>query len=734
MLALAIPLLLTLAAPPSDGEKEFEAKLEQVDRMIATGGAKKAKELLLDTIEKSKDQPWALYHLTEVLDDLRRATFWSTNQKPDPKTLISGDLLAWSASSGQIKVRYRLDDKKSGASLKGPETGKPKKDVPRPLRDFDKSGTSLIHPIAFDGPYTIEIEGKNYPRLTEPPKTPGVVVCATWNRQTLVSFGLPGVSKYVPARILNVEDGEITEAAESDDREIPSGEYQLKVVVTSSTITLYSSGSEILTAKNPGSVYGRMFFTNLPDVSEIRITGKAQPSWLQGVVDAAIQERWTKFEESYKAVDELPAWLREKAYGKVAASAWTDESIPGKAEASDEKPVRGFFERFEEKGAEEALKLIRSTSGGSSRDELNSWLSALALRALGRDGEALVECEKVCAVDPAFFPARRMKVDLQTDEVGRAEALEECSRVLAEFPEEPKAYYDLAALQLMTGRPEIARDAIRKSIDDGVPAGTLEEAEHLVVRAIRGPLWSRVYEYKTRNYVVRSDIDQSICFDAATLLEKFHAKFNIHLRRDADAQKRTFPVFLFSGEEGYQAYSSDLFGRESRGTAGLYSPVVKQLLIWNLPDSEEMMRTVRHEGFHQYFDSLVGASPVWLNEGLAEYYEVSKLVKGAWSDGELHTQHLETLSEWEPWKLEEFLRVQPGMFYAPSLVELSYAQAWAFVHFLQNGGKEPKKRFDALIDALIAGTRPKDAVAKVFDAASLPKLEDEFRKYVERLR
>ena len=44
-----------------------------------------------------------------------------------------------------------------------------------------------------------------------------------------------------------------------------------------------------------------------------------------------------------------------------------------------------------------------------------------------------------------------------------------------------------------------------------------------------------------------------------------------------------------------------------------------------------------------------------------------------------------------------------------------------------------KKRFDALLDALIEGARPKDAVARVFDEASLPAIEKQFEEYVNKL-
>jgi len=739
---IALAPRLPLAVEPVAGggtEEEFEAALALVDRMIAADNAKKAKELLMTTIEESQGKPWALYHLTEIVDDLRRATFWSANEKPDPKTLVSGELLSWSASSGQIKVRYRPDSNPVKIRTFGKKAPEGKKDLPAALYDFEKSGKTLIHPIAFEGPYTIEIEGDAYPPLATPPAPPGLIVCSNWERSSVVSFGSPPMrttqeSRYVPPRILTVDGGEVTTEAEGGMDDAPWGEFELKVVVSSSAITVFSSGKKILTAKKPSSVYGRIAFLNLPTVREIRISGKAQPSWLQGVVDTGIQDRWTAFEKEYKPIADLPAWLRAKAWGSAGGVVWTNDSTPGSAEPSDTEHVRGFFDVLEKKGATEALESTKQPPVEGLREELRSWLTALALRALGRDDEALASCSKVCSADPRFLPARRMKVELRLDVGSTGEALEDCKGVVADFPSEPKPYFDLALIELLQGRPEEARTALRKAIDDGVPAGTLEDAEHLVVRAIRGPLWSRAFEYKTQNYAVRSDIDQATCFEAANLLEKFYAKFNIHLRRIPGLEKKMFRVYLFSGEKGYLAYGRDLFGRDRTNTAGLYSPVVKQLLIWNLPDAEQMMRTVRHEGFHQYFDRLVGASPTWLNEGLAEYYEGSKLVRGAWSDGEINAGHMETLAEKHLIPLEDFLKIQPGAFYDPEIVELCYAEAWGFVHFLQNGGKDPKKRFDALLDALIAGAKPRDAVAQVFDAASVPKIEKDFLAYLAKLK
>jgi tetratricopeptide (TPR) repeat protein len=742
--AIASLLLSTLFLGAPGGslagtEKEFEESLQVVDRTIASGKGKKAKELLLATIDASQGQPFALYHLTEIEDDLSRATFWSSNERPDPKTLVSGELLSWSPANGQIKLRYRLGSEAEKPSGKSKGTGTEHGTWAQILGDFTKQGAAWVHPLAFDGPFTIEIKGSAYPTISDPPRVPLIAVCASWNESTIVSFGLAPARvdknvRYVPARILHVEGGESTTLAEEQMNVLPGQPYDVKVVVAASSVTGFLNENKLVTAARSGSLDGRFAFENFPNVSEILVTGKAQPSWLSNVVDTAVQERWSAFEKGYKSVDDLPTWLREKALGSGDVGKRSEDVIPGEDTFKGKERASAFMDMMRAGKRQEALDFAGKIPVTEVSEETRAWLEAFALSAMGREREALAAYEKVCALDPNFLPARRMKVVLERVQRSLREAIEDAKRVVTDFPKESGPYVDLANLHLLEGRPEDAQALVRSAIDSGIPAGTLEEAQHLVTRALRGPLWSKSYEYKSEHYTVSSDINQRICFEAATLLEKFYTKFNLHLRHVPPQEKRVFRVFLFSGRAGYDAYTRDLIGQEKKNTAGLYSGLVKQLLIWNLPDFENMMRTVRHEGFHQYLDRLTSAAPVWLNEGLAEYYEGSKLVKGAWSDGEIQGQHLETLAKQGLVPLQEFVHVRPSTFYSEKFVHVSYAQAWAFVHFLLSSGPENKKVFDQLLDLLLAGTKQADAIDQVFTNATLPRLEQEFASYVRRLK
>src|SRR5262249_57585851 len=74
------------------------------------------------------------------------------------------------------------------------------------------------------------------------------------------------------------------------------------------------------------------------------------------------------------------------------------------------------------------------------------------------------------------------------------------------------------------------------------------------------------------------------------------------------------------GQPG-QGGSAGPYPKLAHSPAGMYSPLFKHLLVWNLPDRAEISRTLRHEATHQYLDMLGYHVPVWFNEGLATYVE-----------------------------------------------------------------------------------------------------------------
>ena len=274
---------------------------------------------------------------------------------------------------------------------------------------------------------------------------------------------------------------------------------------------------------------------------------------------------------------------------------------------------------------------------------------------------------------------------------------------------------------------------IDNAVREGITIENLEDLNRQLAKALNGPNWARVYEYESKHYHVFSDIDRETCFQASKLLEDSYTAYTVYLKWIKGLEKKKFRVYLFSGQAGFQAYCEDLQSSAQFWAAGCYIPMLQQLLIWNLPDRAAMMRTVRHEGFHQYLDRVMDDPPIWLNEGLAEYYEIARREGGGWNFGKIHKSHMRELRKPDirlaP--LDEFLYQGAAAFYADP--DLHYSQSWAFIHFLRHGPRKYKQCFKKLFEGLQGDLSAREVLDAVFGGIDLGRLEEEFEAYVEAL-
>ena len=143
----------------------------------------------------------------------------------------------------------------------------------------------------------------------------------------------------------------------------------------------------------------------------------------------------------------------------------------------------------------------------------------------------------------------------------------------------------------------------------------------------------------------------------------------------------------------------------------------------------DMMTTVRHEGFHQYLDRLMRSPPLWFNEGLAEYFEVARVVRGKWTLGLRNKRH----TRWVPKdaaELHDFLYLDAKTFMTGAA--RNYGRAWSFVHFLRHGKPKHKKLFRRFWKAFKTGLSNRAAINQVLQDVSLEKLRDEIEAHAKR--
>jgi tetratricopeptide (TPR) repeat protein len=371
-------------------------------------------------------------------------------------------------------------------------------------------------------------------------------------------------------------------------------------------------------------------------------------------------------------------------------------------------------------------------SGGASAS-VCAYLRAVLRLATGRVAEGLTAIEASLSTAPDFLDALLLK-GMALRRLGRGEeARVAFDAAIDAHPQEAQAYEQGAVNLLLMGRVEDAKATGERAAKQGVRSALLERLGTVVAKALRGPVWGTVYEYRSRNYHVLSDIDKATCVEASKMLEEALTSYRVNFRWVARDEERLYKVYVFGGQQGFLGYSADLqglVGAPTEAVAGLYSPLLKQLLIWNLPGRDAMLETIRHEGFHQYLDRLLPDPPIWLNEGLAVYHQNPERVRGTLKFGRPLPQMVQALRKEGLLPLETFLEIPPQGFYA--LGTRAYAEAWALVHLFLEGGGPNRALFNRLVDALQT-TPTHEALAQFLPPEALKQLEKDLRAHLAGL-
>jgi hypothetical protein len=141
-------------------------------------------------------------------------------------------------------------------------------------------------------------------------------------------------------------------------------------------------------------------------------------------------------------------------------------------------------------------------------------------------------------------------------------------------------------------------------------------------------------------------------------------------------------VHLFEQEETYRQFVARHFPDVPQRRAFFLETDTRLAVfaIW----SDRVSDDLRHELAHGYLHASVPNLPLWLDEGLAEFFEVPRGQQG------LNVPHVELLAsmienDWRP-DMSQLERLKT----AGEMQQHHYAESWAWVHFLLQ--TEPERR------------------------------------------
>jgi hypothetical protein len=143
-------------------------------------------------------------------------------------------------------------------------------------------------------------------------------------------------------------------------------------------------------------------------------------------------------------------------------------------------------------------------------------------------------------------------------------------------------------------------------------------------------------------------------------------------------------VYLFRDAERYEEFLKCKFPNVPSRRAFFLETDTRLAVYahWN----DRVAEDLRHEVAHGYMHSVVPKMPLWLDEGLAEYFEVPHGLQGL---NRPHVDLLSDMAQHEHWRpnlprLEKLTE-------AAQMDQRDYAESWAWVYFFLNSPLERRQ-------------------------------------------
>jgi hypothetical protein len=210
------------------------------------------------------------------------------------------------------------------------------------------------------------------------------------------------------------------------------------------------------------------------------------------------------------------------------------------------------------------------------------------------------------------------------------------------------------------------------------------------------------------------------------LLEELSAlRADVSTRLDVPISDEPIHVYLFQSQDDFKQFMTHHYPDFPPRRAFFVETDTRLNVYASWGD--RVAEDLRHEVSHGYMHAVVPHLPLWLDEGLAEYFEVPRGRSG------LHRQHLEDLLDldakgtWKP-NLERLAQMND----IAQMNQLDYAESWAWAHLLIES--TPNRR--GLLRNYLAGLRRDGSAAPLAPRlrAAEPEIDRWLVEHLHRLR
>jgi tetratricopeptide (TPR) repeat protein len=220
-------------------------------------------------------------------------------------------------------------------------------------------------------------------------------------------------------------------------------------------------------------------------------------------------------------------------------------------------------------------------------------------------------------------------------------------------------------------------------------------------------------EVQTEHFKLTSNAGRSSTIKIGTRLEQL---WQVLAASFADVATRPpTRIYVFRDEAAFAPFKIGANGKPD-SIAGYYvaTPLANYIAI-DASAGEAPFRTVYHEFVHYFIHNNLPYVPLWLNEGLAEYYSTFKIKGNGAEIGLPIEEHRYWLAQYDLIPLEQLFLIDTS---SPEYREglrrgTFYAQSWALTHYVMS--RPDKKQVNVLLRELREGATPGDAFKAAYD-------------------
>ncbi len=256
-------------------------------------------------------------------------------------------------------------------------------------------------------------------------------------------------------------------------------------------------------------------------------------------------------------------------------------------------------------------------------------------------------------------------------------------------------------------------------------------------------------KFDSRFYTIHTNLGVDEVRPYALHMDRVFAEYGRRFSSFKTRDRRQMPLYLLRTRQDYNTLLSK-FGINASASGGMFFTrrQVQGLATWVDDENRShdyMLEVLQHEGFHQFANAYIGGDlPVWVNEGLAEYFGDGLLVGSGMKLGLATDNRVKTvrhmIRENTAIGFDELLDISSQQWHDNMLNgsprgAMQYDQSWSIVHFLIHGdGGRYRRAFEKYLQLVSQGRLSSKAFRQAFQTEDTTAFRKRWEQYIHDLK